>query len=232
MRQTLGTAVFSGMLGVTLFGIFLTPVFFFIIDWLGQKHFFCPPFQAAREPRIVGRAQLADPLDGTSRLAPRHGRHEAALPRSFSEMAGRNGRSHRRQRHDSAPAAASDAKATGWADAPAVGRAERNDRGISDEDPPRRTETRVTKIRLEETMVNPLASGWLFVPPRRNSSFRGLRSSSSVTSPGRSLRVLELLHQSADLRLCAVDHHHAAGASPCSLPVAQYPEITPPTVEV
>ena len=25
MRQTLGTAVFSGMLGVTLFGIFLTP---------------------------------------------------------------------------------------------------------------------------------------------------------------------------------------------------------------
>src|SRR5262245_5890318 len=32
MRQTLGTAVFSGMLGVTLFGIFLTPVFFFVID--------------------------------------------------------------------------------------------------------------------------------------------------------------------------------------------------------
>ena len=28
MRRTLGTAVFSGMLGVTLFGIFLTPVFF------------------------------------------------------------------------------------------------------------------------------------------------------------------------------------------------------------
>ena len=28
MRRSLGTAVFSGMLGVTLFGIFLTPVFF------------------------------------------------------------------------------------------------------------------------------------------------------------------------------------------------------------
>ncbi len=28
MRRTLGTAVFSGMLGVTFFGIFLTPVFF------------------------------------------------------------------------------------------------------------------------------------------------------------------------------------------------------------
>ena len=31
MRQTLGTAVFFGMLGVTLFGIFLTPVFFHLI---------------------------------------------------------------------------------------------------------------------------------------------------------------------------------------------------------
>jgi multidrug efflux pump len=33
MRQTLGLAVFSGMIGVTLFGIFLTPVFFYVIDW-------------------------------------------------------------------------------------------------------------------------------------------------------------------------------------------------------
>jgi multidrug efflux pump len=31
MRQALGVAVFSGMLGVTLFGIFLTPVFFYVI---------------------------------------------------------------------------------------------------------------------------------------------------------------------------------------------------------
>jgi multidrug efflux pump len=32
MRHSLGTAVFSGMLGVTVFGIFLTPVFFVVID--------------------------------------------------------------------------------------------------------------------------------------------------------------------------------------------------------
>lgn len=32
MRRALGTAVFSGMLGVTLFGIFLTPVFFYVIE--------------------------------------------------------------------------------------------------------------------------------------------------------------------------------------------------------
>ena len=37
MRRTLGTAVFSGMLGVTLFGIFLTPVFFYVIEGFGEK---------------------------------------------------------------------------------------------------------------------------------------------------------------------------------------------------
>ncbi|MCE9604558.1 MAG: multidrug efflux RND transporter permease subunit [Planctomycetia bacterium] len=34
MRRTLGTAVFSGMLGVTIFGIVLTPVFFYVIQYL------------------------------------------------------------------------------------------------------------------------------------------------------------------------------------------------------
>ena len=37
MRRSLGTAVFAGMLGVTLFGIFLTPVFYYVIQWFGQK---------------------------------------------------------------------------------------------------------------------------------------------------------------------------------------------------
>jgi multidrug efflux pump subunit AcrB len=37
MRNTLGVAVFSGMLGVTVFGVFLTPVFFYVLDrWFGQ----------------------------------------------------------------------------------------------------------------------------------------------------------------------------------------------------
>src|SRR5262249_26458062 len=31
MRRSLGVAVFSGMIGVTLFGIFLTPVFYYVI---------------------------------------------------------------------------------------------------------------------------------------------------------------------------------------------------------
>ena len=37
MRRALGLAVFSGMLGVTIFGIFLTPVFFYVIQWFGDR---------------------------------------------------------------------------------------------------------------------------------------------------------------------------------------------------
>jgi multidrug efflux pump subunit AcrB len=46
MRRTLGTAVFSGMLGVTLFGIFLTPVFYYVIQRLSEW----------RKPRVVTEA--------------------------------------------------------------------------------------------------------------------------------------------------------------------------------
>jgi hydrophobic/amphiphilic exporter-1 (mainly G- bacteria), HAE1 family len=35
MRQSLGTAVFSGMLGVTLFGLLFTPVFYVVSRWIG-----------------------------------------------------------------------------------------------------------------------------------------------------------------------------------------------------
>jgi multidrug efflux pump len=40
MRRALGTAVFSGMLGVTVFGIFLTPVFFLIVERLSRLQVF------------------------------------------------------------------------------------------------------------------------------------------------------------------------------------------------
>lgn len=40
MRRALGTAVFSGMLGVTIFGIFLTPVFFLIVERLSRLQIF------------------------------------------------------------------------------------------------------------------------------------------------------------------------------------------------
>ncbi len=37
MRQAMGIAVFAGMLGVTLFGLFLTPVFFVTIEMLAKR---------------------------------------------------------------------------------------------------------------------------------------------------------------------------------------------------
>jgi len=37
MRQALGTAVFSGMLGVTFFGLLFTPVFYVVCRWLGLR---------------------------------------------------------------------------------------------------------------------------------------------------------------------------------------------------
>ena len=49
MRRSLGTAVFSGMVGVTLFGVFLTPVFFYVIEWLGESQLF-----AGRTTQAVG----------------------------------------------------------------------------------------------------------------------------------------------------------------------------------
>ena len=37
MRFTLGVAVFSGMLGVTIFGIFLTPVFYYVMQKFSRQ---------------------------------------------------------------------------------------------------------------------------------------------------------------------------------------------------
>jgi multidrug efflux pump subunit AcrB len=35
MRQSIGTAVFSGMLGVTFFGLVFTPVFYVVVRRVG-----------------------------------------------------------------------------------------------------------------------------------------------------------------------------------------------------
>lgn len=39
MRQTLGTAVFFGMIGVTAFGLALTPVFYVLVRHLTPARF-------------------------------------------------------------------------------------------------------------------------------------------------------------------------------------------------
>jgi multidrug efflux pump subunit AcrB len=65
MRRSLGTAVFSGMLGVTAFGIFLTPVFYYVIQWFGDGK---KPVDLPHGPNENGVpangtiAQLAEPV--------------------------------------------------------------------------------------------------------------------------------------------------------------------------
>lgn len=60
MRRTLGTAVFAGMLGVTAFGIFLTPVFFSVIQWFKE-------LRTPAQPEGDGEELPAEP-----RLATHH----------------------------------------------------------------------------------------------------------------------------------------------------------------
>ena len=54
MRRSLGTAVFSGMLGVTLFGIFLTPVFFSVIQGFERDAAVRRPPPAGSAPPLLG----------------------------------------------------------------------------------------------------------------------------------------------------------------------------------
>jgi len=58
MRQALGTAVFSGMLGVTFFGLFLTPVFYVVL----RRSAAAPV--AAREPVSEREAPHLTPETG------------------------------------------------------------------------------------------------------------------------------------------------------------------------
>jgi multidrug efflux pump subunit AcrB len=56
MRRTLGTAVFAGMLGVTGFGLLLTPVFYYVIERVFRRQ------PAARTPESpAGRAAPQEP---------------------------------------------------------------------------------------------------------------------------------------------------------------------------
>jgi multidrug efflux pump subunit AcrB len=38
MRRVLGTTVFSGMLGVTLMGLFMTPVFYVLVRQIARRN--------------------------------------------------------------------------------------------------------------------------------------------------------------------------------------------------
>jgi multidrug efflux pump len=63
MRSTLGIAVFSGMLGVTLFGIFLTPVFYYVVVRLFGQPSLSQPVETAQHSAVSSPSPPAeDPL--------------------------------------------------------------------------------------------------------------------------------------------------------------------------
>src|SRR5439155_16613132 len=81
MRQALGTAVFSGMIGVTLFGIFLTPVFFSVVEHISHWKIFSTGWL----PQIGGEALKVlrfEPLRRGIWHVSRRLRRAAARPRT------------------------------------------------------------------------------------------------------------------------------------------------------
>jgi multidrug efflux pump len=85
MRRTLGTAVFSGMIGVTLFGLMLTPVFFFTIDWLAETRMF-----HSRAAQLVSRISLDVLTLGLLRVAALASRRTVPRPQRESPVHSRN----------------------------------------------------------------------------------------------------------------------------------------------
>jgi multidrug efflux pump len=64
MRYGLGVAVFSGMLGVTLFGIFFTPVFYVVIRWLTSRKESTSPPHAPSEQGTAAEKEHVPSGDG------------------------------------------------------------------------------------------------------------------------------------------------------------------------
>jgi multidrug efflux pump subunit AcrB len=67
MRRSLGIAVFGGMLGVTMFGIFLTPVFYFVLQMFGYEP--RPSAPGAGAPAGAGSTEVTN---GTAHAANGH----------------------------------------------------------------------------------------------------------------------------------------------------------------
>ena len=55
MRRSVGTAMLWGAFGVTLFGIFLTPVFFYVVRWFSDR--------GPVKPALAARARRGAILD-------------------------------------------------------------------------------------------------------------------------------------------------------------------------
>ncbi len=94
MRRAMGTAVFFGMIGVTLFGLFLTPVFYVVLMKLGRRA--NKPASARSHPTLgspgmipgtVALLLLALPLHASTAVGPDYRKPETPTPGEFKSVA-------------------------------------------------------------------------------------------------------------------------------------------------
>src|SRR5262249_12596562 len=79
MRQAMGVAVFSGMIGVTLFGLLLTPVFYTVLMRIGVRR-----DAVARSAALVGAGALL--LTGCTVVGPDYARPDVPVPAAFRDL--------------------------------------------------------------------------------------------------------------------------------------------------
>jgi multidrug efflux pump len=80
MRRTLGTAVFAGMIGVTLFGILLTPLFYYVIRGL-------VPARTATLA-LVAETQPLHPVPGSQKVDGDHQQPASPKPETIRKLTG------------------------------------------------------------------------------------------------------------------------------------------------
>jgi multidrug efflux pump len=82
MRQAMGVAVFSGMIGVTLFGLLLTPVFYTVLMKLGRRR--AEAKQGGVVPALA--TGLALVLSGCTVVGPDYARPDVPAPAAYRDV--------------------------------------------------------------------------------------------------------------------------------------------------
>jgi multidrug efflux pump len=87
MHRALGTSVFSGMLGVTFFGLFLTPVFYVVVRWFTERRQKKLPLKATHMLLILALLPtLLGTLSGCMTVGPNYREPVVHTPAEFANQ--------------------------------------------------------------------------------------------------------------------------------------------------